>query len=228
MTPKDESRTSSMSQSKTSDQLPRPLSGFKVLGLEQYISGPYATMVLADLGAEVIKIERPGSGDPRRAYPPSVEGNGARIGIPFLLYNRNKQSATIDLQSPAGRDLFLQLVKESDAVVENFRPGTADRLGIGYADCQAANPAIVYAGVSGFGTLEGYRGPSSSDPCFDPVAQAMGGIMEMTGTEDGPPLFPLVGLADLYSGMLAAFGITAALLARERSGVGQFVDIAMY
>lgn len=205
-----------------------PLQGIKILGLEQYISGPYATMVLSDLGAEVIKIERPITGDPRRAYPPTVEGNGASLSAPFLFYNRNKKSVTLDLQTPLGRDLFLELVSKSDAVVENFKPGTADRLGIGYRACQAVNPMIVYAGISGFGRLPGFEGPLSNEACFDPVAQAMGGIMNLTGSEDGPPLFPMVGLADLYSGILAALGVTAALLARDKIGTGQFVDIAMY
>jgi len=205
-----------------------PLSGFRILGLEQYISGPFSTMVLSDLGAEVIKIERPFTGEPRRAYPPKVEGKGSSISAPFTFYNRNKKSVTIDLQNPAGRDLFLELVGEADAVIENFKPGTADRLGVGYEACKNANSRIVYAGISGFGRMPGFEGPRSNDACFDPVAQAMGGIMDLTGSEDGPPLFPMVGLADLYSGMLAAFGVTAALLAREKTGKGQFVDIAMY
>jgi crotonobetainyl-CoA:carnitine CoA-transferase CaiB-like acyl-CoA transferase len=199
-----------------------------ILGMEQYISGPYATMILSDLGAEVIKIEPPKVGDPRRAYPPRVGGKEGSISAPFLFYNRNKKSVTLDLKSAQGKALFLELVKKSDAIVENFKPGTADRLGVGYETCRNAQPRIVYAGISGFGRLNEYRGPLSDDACFDPVAQAMGGIMELTGSEDGPPLFPMVGLADLYSGTMAALGITAALLARERTGKGQFVDIAMY
>jgi crotonobetainyl-CoA:carnitine CoA-transferase CaiB-like acyl-CoA transferase len=219
---------SSATDGTTCGQAAAPLKGFKVLGLEQYISGPYATMVLSDLGAEIIKIERPVTGDPRRAYPPRVEGNGTSLSAPFLFYNRNKKSVTIELHISAGRDLFLDLVRNADAVVENFKPGTADRLGIGYEACKGANPKIVYAAISGFGRLAGFQGPLSNDACFDPVAQAMGGIMDLTGSEDGPPLFPMVGLADLYSGMLASLGVTAALLAREKTGQGQFVDIAMY
>jgi CoA:oxalate CoA-transferase len=206
----------------------RPLEGFTVLGVEQYISGPYATMILGDLGAEVIKIEHPQSGDPRRAYPPVLEGKESSLGVPFLLYNRNKRSVTIDLKTNEGRAIFLGLVKKADAVVENFRPGAADRLGVGYEACRSAQPKIVYGAISGFGRMPGYLGPLSNDACFDPVAQAMGGIMDLTGTPDGPPIFPMVGLADLHSGLLTALGVTAALLGRERTGLGQFVDIAMY
>ena len=217
-----------MSRSDSRPHAGRPLAGFTILGVEQYISGPYATMILGDLGAEVIKIEHPKGGDPRRAYPPVLEGKDSSLGVPFLLYNRNKRSVTLDLKTKDGRDLFLGLVEKADAVVENFRPGTAERLGIGYEACKAVQPKIVYAAISGFGRMPGYLGPLSNDACFDPVAQAMGGIMDLTGTADGPPLFPMVGLADLHSGLLTALGVTAALLGRERTGLGQFVDIAMY
>jgi CoA:oxalate CoA-transferase len=207
----------------------RPLSGIRVLGLEQYINGPYCTMLLADAGAEVIKIEPPGTGDPRRALPPfATNAKGERSSGGFMRYNRSKKSLTLDLKQEQGKELFRALVKKSDVLVENLRPGTLERLGFSYQVLQELNPAIIYATLSGFGRLESLRGPYWDWPGFDIVFQAMGGLMHNVGEKDGPPLFLGVPLADIYTPMVAAFGIVMALKMREKTGLGQYVDIAMY
>jgi len=208
----------------------RPLEGLVVLGAEQFIAGPYCTMLLADAGAEVIKIERPGVGDPRRTIGPYVMApdGKSRVSGGFLEYNRNKKSVTLNIQSPEGKDILRRLAAQADVLVENFRPGTLDRLGLGYSQLSEINPRLVYAAVSGFGQLPEYQGPYSSWPAFDIVAEAMGGVMHMVGFADRPPLTTLYGLADTYSGLVTAFGIMQALWARERTGRGQFVDTSMY
>ncbi len=205
----------------------RPLDGIRVVGLEQYIAGPYCTMLLADAGAEVIKIERLGTGDPRRAIPPFVERNGVQKAAGFLSYNRNKKSLALDLRSDAGQDIVRRLAAVSDVVVENLRPGATTKLGIGYADLSAVNPRLVYAAISGFGQLEGYRSEYSERPAFDIVAEAMSGVMNLIGFSDKPPKDTLYGLADVYSGVITAYGILQALFMRERTGKGQLVDSAL-
>ena len=204
-----------------------PLSGIRVIGLEQYMSGPYATMLLADAGAEVIKIERPGSGDPRRAIPPFVEKAGVKKAGGFLAYNRNKKSLALDLRSQAGQEIMRRLVKVSDVVLENLRPGATTKLGLDYAHLQPLNPRLIYAAISGFGQLPGYRSDYSDLPAFDIVAEAMGGVMDLVGFADKPPTYTLYGLADIYSGLIGAYGIMQALLMRERTGQGQMVDVSM-
>ncbi|MEE8245717.1 MAG: CoA transferase [Alphaproteobacteria bacterium] len=206
----------------------RPLTGVRVTGLEQYMAGPYCTMLLADAGAEVIKIERPGRGDPRRAMPPFVEKDGVSKAAGFMAYNRNKKSLALDLRSAKGQEVFRKLAASSDVVVENLRPGAMERLGLGYENLKALNPGLVWAVISGFGRLEGYRGPYSDRPAFDIVAEAMSGIMNLVGFEDKPPSWTLYGMADIYSGMVTAYGILQALYMRERSGRGQLVDSAMF
>lgn len=207
----------------------RPLTGVRVLSLGQYMSAPYCTMLLADAGAEVIKIERPGTGDPRRIIAPFAEGEGGqRIGGGFLAYNRNKKSVALDLRAEQGRAIYTGLAKASDVVVENMRPGVTTRLGIGYDVLKEINPQLVYAAISGFGQLEGFKGPYTDWPAFDIVAEAMSGIMHLVGYEDRPPQWTIYGLADLYSGMVTAYSIMLALFMRERTGEGQFVDTAMY
>ncbi|MCZ6522544.1 MAG: CoA transferase [Alphaproteobacteria bacterium] len=206
----------------------RPLTGVRVTGLEQYMAGPYCTMLLADAGAEVIKIERPGRGDPRRAMPPFVEKDGVSKAAGFMAYNRNKKSLALDLRSAKGQEVFRKLAASSDVVVENLRPGAMERLGLGYDNLKALNPGLVWAVISGFGRLEGYRGPYSDRPAFDIVAEAMSGIMNLVGFEDKPPSWTLYGMADIYSGMVTAYGILQALYMRERSGRGQLVDSAMF
>ena len=206
----------------------RPLEGVRVVGMEQYMAGPYCTLLLADAGAEVIKIERPGTGDPRRLMPPFAKKNGARKAAGFMAYNRNKKSLGLDVTSEEGRCVYRKLVQVSDVVVENLRPGSLDKRGLGYEALKELNPRLVYAMISGFGRLPGYEGPYSRRPAFDIVAEAMSGIMHLVGFEDKPPSWTIYGMADIYSGLVTAFGVMQALYMRERTGVGQLVDSAMY
>lgn len=206
----------------------RPLMGVRVIGLEQYMSAPYCTMLLADAGAEVIKIERPGKGDPRRSIPPFVtddQGRSAAGG--FIGYNRNKKSMSLNLRSEEGQKILRELVLESDVVVENLRPGSMDKLGLGYKDLKAINHRLIYAAISGFGRLEGYTGSYSNRPAFDIVAEAMSGVMNLVGFADKPPSWTIYGMADVYTGMVTAYGIMLALFMREQTGEGQFIDSAM-
>jgi len=206
-----------------------PLEGVKIVALEQYIAGPLCTMWLADCGAEVIKVERPGTGDPRRNYLPvaeDVDGNKSYGG--FNTYNRNKKSITLDIQSEKGKEIYKELVRQADVVVENFAPKTIEKLGLGYDVIKEINPRIIYAAISGFGRLEGYKGIYSERPAFDPVIQAMGGITELIGEENKAPLWGFSGLADLFTGVVTAYEIMLALFMREKTGEGQFIDACMY
>jgi crotonobetainyl-CoA:carnitine CoA-transferase CaiB-like acyl-CoA transferase len=206
----------------------RPLTGIRVIGLEQYMSAPYCTMMLADAGAEVIKIERPGRGDPRRAIPPFAEGkDGVKKAGGFMAYNRNKKSLALNLRAPEGQEVFKRLVVDADVVVENLRPGAMKKMGLDYPALKKINPRLVYAAISGFGRLEGYEGPYGNRPAFDIVAEAMSGIMNLVGFADKPPSWTIYGLADVYSGLCTAYGVMQALFMRERTGEGQFVDSAM-
>jgi CoA:oxalate CoA-transferase len=206
----------------------RPLSGVRVIGLEQYMSAPYCTMLLADAGAEVIKIEMPGRGDPRRSIPPyATDDQGRRVAGGFIGYNRNKKSLALDLRQEAGRQVLTDLARISDVVVENLRPGAMDKLGLGYQALKTINPRLVYAAISGFGRLEGYLGPYSDRPAFDIVAEAMSGVMNLVGFSDKPPSWTIYGLADVYTGMVTAYGVMLALYMRVHTGQGQFVDSAM-
>jgi len=197
-----------------------PLDGITVLDLTRVLSGPYCTMLLADMGARVIKVEQPGKGDDTRAWgPPFVNGESAY----FLSINRNKESVTLDFKHPAGRHLLDRLVARADVLVENFRPGTMTRAGLDYASLAAQHPSLVYCSISGFGQ----HGPKRDRPGYDAVVQAEGGLMSVTGSPDGPPYRLGVAIADLVAGLLAAQGVTLALLARQRTGRGQHVDISM-
>ena len=209
------------------DTVDRPLSGVRVTGLEQYIAGPYCTMLLADTGAEVIKIERPGGGDPRRQMPPFAEKDGRKKGAGFMGYNRNKKSLCLNLRDPKGQEVFRKLVASSDVVVENLRPGSMAKLGLGHREMRRMNPQLVWAIISGFGQLDGYRGPYSDRPAFDIVAEAMSGMMNLVGYEDKPPSGTVYGMADIVSGIIAAYGVLQALFMRQRTGRGQLVDSAM-
>ena len=209
----------------------KPLDNIRVLSLGQYMSAPYATMLLADMGAEIIKIERPGTGDPRRTIPPfpeNAEDEQEAIGGGFMAYNRNKKSVALDLQSEEGKEAFMSIAAESDILVENMRPGSMEKLGIGYDTLREPNPELVYAAISGFGKLEGYRGPHTQRPALDIVVEAMSGIMQLNGFEDRPPQWTIYGMADLYSGLVTAFSIMLAVHQRERTGEGQYIDTAMY
>jgi CoA:oxalate CoA-transferase len=195
------------------------LSDIKVLDLTRVLAGPYATMMLADLGAEIIKIEQPGKGDDSRAYGPHKNGESAY----FMSLNRNKESLTLNLKAPEGKEIIKELVKQVDVLVENFRPGTMEKLGLGYEVLKEINPRLIYASSTGYGQT----GPYSQRPAYDAVVQAMGGIMSITGQDGGVPTRVGTSIGDITAGMFCAFGILAALHERERSGLGQMVDVAM-
>ncbi|MGH9330585.1 MAG: CaiB/BaiF CoA transferase family protein, partial [Vicinamibacterales bacterium] len=197
-----------------------PLTGIVVADFTRVLSGPYCTMLLADMGARVIKIEQPGKGDDTRAWgPPFVRGESAY----FLSINRNKESLTLDLKRPEAREVLDRLLAKADVLVENFRPGTMGRMGIGYEHLSARHPRLVYCAISGFGQT----GPRRDQPGYDAVVQAEGGLMSITGDADGPPYRLGVAISDIVAGIFASHGIALALLARERTGRGQLVDIGM-
>jgi CoA:oxalate CoA-transferase len=201
------------------DSSVKALSGVRVLDLTRVMSGPYCTAMLADLGAEVIKIEQPESGDISRDVGPYVEGQSAY----FALLNRGKKSMTLNLKSPRAVECVLNLAAQSDVLVENFRPGAMERLGLGYASVSEANPRLVYASISGFG----HSGPFSQLPAYDLVVQAMSGIMNLTGERDGRSIAVGESIADICAGIFASWGILAALIERDRTGKGRHLDIAM-
>jgi len=196
-----------------------PLDQIRVLDLGWVLAGPFATMVLGDLGAEVIKVEQPGRGDIARGNGPFVDG----LSSYFLSLNRGKKSITLDLARQQGKDIFLKLVRQADVVVENFIPGTMKRLGLDYDILRQHNRRLVYAACSGFGQT----GPYAHKPAFDVVIQAMGGIMSITGEPDGPPIRPGASMGDIAAGLFLCIGILAALEERNRSDQGQMVDIGM-
>lgn len=196
-----------------------PLSGITVLDLTRVLAGPYATMMLADLGARVIKVEDPRGGDDSRHIGPFVDGESAY----FASINRNKQSIAIDLKSPQGVTELDRLLATADVLVENFRPGVMDRLGYGWEEVHARHPRIVYASISGFGQT----GPLRTRPAYDMVVQAMGGIMSVTGEAGGRPARVGVSIGDIGSGLFATIGIQAALMRRMVTGVGDRLDISM-
>jgi crotonobetainyl-CoA:carnitine CoA-transferase CaiB-like acyl-CoA transferase len=207
----------------------KPLDGITVLAFEIQVAGPYCTMMLADQGANVIKVERPEGGDTARGGAPKVKNDrGESQSGYFLRFNRNKRSVTLNLKSEEGRRLFGDLAAKSDVVVENFRPGLLDEMGIGYGALSERNPGLIYACISGFGSMEGFLGPYSKRPAYDIVAQAMGGLMNTCGQADGPPTWLGVALGDIVSGMNAAYAIMLALYERDRTGKGQYIDISMY
>jgi crotonobetainyl-CoA:carnitine CoA-transferase CaiB-like acyl-CoA transferase len=197
-----------------------PLDGLTVIDLTRVLSGPYCTMLLADMGARVIKIEQPGRGDDTRGWGPPFVGSESAY---FLSINRNKESVTLDLKSRDGRALLDRLLARADVLVENFRPGAMQRLGFGYDALAPRFPSLVYCSISGFGQT----GPRRDQPGYDAVIQGEGGLMSITGEEHGPPLRLGVAISDIVSGMFAAQGIAMALLARFRTGRGQHVDIGM-
>ncbi|MDP2729550.1 MAG: CaiB/BaiF CoA-transferase family protein [Dehalococcoidales bacterium] len=196
-----------------------PLEGIRILDLSWVLAGPFATMILGDLGAEVIKVERPETGDLARGNSPLVDGES----FYFLSVNRGKKSLTLDLQTPEGKEVFLKLVKKVDVIVENFLPGTMDKLGLGYEVVKRENPAIIYASISGFGQT----GPYAPYRALDIIVQAMGGMMSLTGEPDGQPLKPGAALGDITTGLFTATGILSALLERQKSGQGQMLDMSM-
>jgi crotonobetainyl-CoA:carnitine CoA-transferase CaiB-like acyl-CoA transferase len=197
-----------------------PLDGVTIVDFTRVLSGPYCTMLLADMGARVIKVEQRGRGDDTRAWgPPFVNGESAY----FLSINRNKESLTLDLKHPAAREVLDCLLPRADVLVENFRPGTMERLGLGYEALAPRFPRLVYCSISGFGQT----GPRRGEPGYDAVMQGEGGLMSITGAAEGPPFRLGVAISDIVSGMFAAQGVAMALLARVRSGRGQRVDVGM-
>ena len=208
---------------------PKPLEGVRVLGLEQYIAGPYCSMLLADAGAEVFKLERPPHGDPRRYIGPLLPDEKGEIKSGgFLEYNRNKKSITLDLQKEEGKEIFKELIRSFDVLLVNLRPGVLDKFGLGYEVLQSINPRLIFASITGFGEMPGYRGPYWDRPAFDVVAEAMGGIMEMVGFADRPPQYTIFGVPDLVTAVYTAYGIMLALFQRALTGEGQFVESPMY
>lgn len=199
---------------------PSPLVGIRVLDLTRVLAGPYCTMLLADLGAEVVKVERPGVGDDSRYFGPFLPGGGSAY---FASINRGKKSITLDLKRPDDRDLFLQLVEQADVVVENFRAGTMESLGFPADKLQEVKPQLIYASISGFG----HRGLDTDRAAYDIVIQALSGLMSITGT--GPGQFVRVGtsISDILTGMFATIAILAALRRRDQTGCGTVVDMAM-
>lgn len=195
------------------------LDGVRVLDLTRVMSGPFCTSMLADLGAEVIKIELPGFGEEGRHFAPHVNGESTY----YALLNRGKKSVTVNMKAPEGLALIRDLAKKADVLVENFRPGVMDRLGLGHQSLCADNPRLIYASISGFGQT----GPYADYPAFDLVIQAMSGLMSMTGESGGRPTAVGESMADVSTGMFAAFGIAAALFDREKTGVGRRLEVAM-
>jgi crotonobetainyl-CoA:carnitine CoA-transferase CaiB-like acyl-CoA transferase len=204
-----------------------PLDGVTVVDLSRVLAGPWATQVLADLGAEVIKIERPGAGDDTRSWgPPFAEraDGGRGDAAYFFCANRNKRSVTVDIAVPEGAALVRQLAAQADVVVENFKVGALKRYGLDYRTLSNLNARLVYCSITGFGQT----GPYSGRAGYDYMIQAMGGLMSVTGAEDGPPMRAGVAVADLFSGMYAASGVLAALYHAARTGQGQAVDISLF
>jgi crotonobetainyl-CoA:carnitine CoA-transferase CaiB-like acyl-CoA transferase len=198
-----------------------PLQGVRVIDLTRVMTGPYATMMLGDLGADVIKIEQPGKGDDTRGWgPPFVEGEASY----YLSVNRNKRSVALDLKSDLGREALWRLIDTADVLIENFSPGTIGRLGFGFDAVKARRPKIVYASISGFGQ----RGPAANRTAYDLIVQGMGGLMSITGRAEDPPTKLGIPIGDIGAGMFAAYAIAAALFRRERSGEGEYIDVSMF
>ena len=207
---------------KTPSAKPLPLAGVRVLDVSQVMAGPYCCMLLADLGADVIKIEPPGTGDQTRgAMGFKMKGSDS---MGFLNMNRNKRSVTLNLKSKAGKEVFFKLVKTADILVENYRPGVMKKLGIDYSSLKAINPGLVYASISGFGQT----GPWSDWPGFVLMAQAMSGVMSVTGYPDGPPVKAGVPVADIGCALFAVYGILCAYIGKTKSGEGQFIDASLF
>lgn len=198
-----------------------PLHRLKIVDLSRVLAGPYCTMILGDMGAEVIKIESVDSGDETRGWgPPFVEGESAY----YLCANRNKQGITLNLKTQQGLEILKKLVRDADVVVQNFKPGTLDRMGLGYEEMKKVNEGIILASISGFGTT----GPYSHLPGYDYIIQAMSGLMSITGERDGQPAKVGVAIADVLTGLFTCIGILGAIQHRNRTGEGQEIDISLF
>ena len=196
-----------------------PLNGIKVLDLTRVLAGPYATMLLGDLGAEVIKIEQPGTGDESRNFGPFKNG----FSLYFMSVNRGKRSVTLNLKTERGRAIFKRLLDQTDILVENFRPGTMEKLGLDYGTLKSEYPSLIYAACSGFGQT----GPYAQQGAYDMIIQGMGGIISITGEPDGPPVRVGTSISDITAALFTTIGILSALHHRSQTGKGQFVDVAM-
>ena len=203
------------------------LDGLRVLDLSRVLAGPWATQIFADMGAEVLKVERPGEGDDTRNWGPpwlkDRDGNDTTDSAYYLCANRGKKSITLDISTPEGQQRVRELAMESDVLVENYKVGGLAKYGLDYASLSALNPRLVYCSITGFGQT----GPYAQRAGYDFLIQGMGGLMSLTGTKDGEPLKVGVALADIMTGLYATIGVQAALLERERSGLGQHVDLAL-
>jgi CoA:oxalate CoA-transferase len=204
-----------------------PLEGILVLELSHIIAGPFCGAILADYGAECIKIEAPRGGDRGRATIPFIPDSD-RVSSFFYTLGRSRKGISLDLKAPEGKRILLDLVKRADVVLENFAPGTMDRLGLGYETLRETNRRIIYAAITGFGQMKGLEGPYSKWPANNAVAQAMGGLSELSGEADAPPCFVGAAVGDTVPGLWTALGIVMAIQQREKTGVGQFIDVAMY
>ncbi|MFP4347809.1 MAG: CaiB/BaiF CoA transferase family protein [Desulfococcaceae bacterium] len=202
------------------DKQPKPLSDLTVLDLSRVLAGPYCSMMLGDLGADVIKVERPELGDDTRHWdPPSAGGEAAY----YLCVNRNKRSLTVNLKEAEGREIIRELARKSDILIENYKVGTLDKMGLGYEEIKKVNPGIIYCSITGFGQ----NGPYKDKPGYDFMIQGMGGIMSFTGDPEGPPMKVGVAIVDITAGLFASSAILAALRHREKTGAGQYIDIAL-
>jgi crotonobetainyl-CoA:carnitine CoA-transferase CaiB-like acyl-CoA transferase len=211
-----------MTQAAGPSQRPLPLAGVRVLDISQVMAGPYACMLLGDLGADVIKIEPPGTGDQTRGSMGFKMKGADSLG--FINMNRNKRSVTLDLKSPAGREVLLKLARDADILIENYRPGALRRLGLGYEVLKEVNPRLVYTSISGFGQT----GPWADRPGFDLMAQAMSGVMSVTGYPDSPPVKAGVPVADIGCALFAIYATLAAYIGARNTGQGQHVDAALF
>ena len=211
------------------NKLPLPLEGIRVLDVTHIVAGPYCSVILADMGAEVIKVERPGIGERGRSNGPFIQGPGdTRVSARFLGINRNKMSITLDLRDPRCKGALLTMVKKSDVLLDNWGPGALQRLGLGYSVLREANPEIIYASITGYGDSESLRGPYSDWPANNPSVQGMGGWMEITGAPGGPPQMVGDNIGDSVPGVWSALGVVLALETRRKTGRGQHLDMAMY
>jgi crotonobetainyl-CoA:carnitine CoA-transferase CaiB-like acyl-CoA transferase len=202
--------------------MPGPLDGIRVVDLTRALAGPYCTMMLGDMGADVVKVELPGTGDESRGWGAPTDYIAGESSY-FLSISRNKRSVTLDLKRPVAREVLRRLVERSDVLVENFRPGTMERLGFSYEQAREINSRLIYTSISGFGQT----GPRALQPAFDQVLQGLGGGMSMTGPVGGPPSKFGIPIADIAAGMFSAYAVATALYARETSGQGQWIDASM-
>ena len=208
---------------------PLPLEGIRVLDATHVVAGPYCSMLLGDAGAEVIKVERPGTGERGRKTPPILKDtSGQEVSARYLMVNRNKKSITLDLRQPRGQKIFGDMVGICDILLDNWGPGAMKRLGVDYDWMKSINPSIIYATISGYGDSEEMRGPYSNWSSNNPCAQGMGGWMEITGSPDGPPQMVGDNIGDSVPAVWSAFAIMLALEWRRKTGLGQHVDMAMY